>query len=87
MSYVVDRQRVWRGGEIVAVFSHRRRGVKSQILLSDGSTAKTLTHPSTLARMLRHPHIGLTQLDTGILRRYHSSSHNINILILQFYDG
>ena len=50
MGYMIDRQRALRGAEIVAVLRVRRRGVRSRVLLSDGSLYETLTRPKTFAR-------------------------------------
>lgn len=53
MGYLVDRQEAFRDTELVAVLNLRRRGVRSRLLLRDGSLRHTLTRPRTLARRLR----------------------------------
>ena len=49
MGYVVDRAGAVRGAQVVAVFSVRQRGVRSRLLLRDGS----LFHTPTRSRPMR----------------------------------
>ncbi len=50
MAYLLDRQRAIRATEIIAIIAVRRRGVRSDVLLRDGSRYQTLTRPRTVAR-------------------------------------
>lgn len=52
MAYVLDRARAFWDRELVAILAIRRRGVRSRVLLSDGSLAQTLTRPRTFRRKL-----------------------------------
>ena len=45
MSYVVDRQQAFLDSELVAVLAVRQRGIRSRVLLRDGSSYQTLTRP------------------------------------------
>ena len=56
MSYVMDRRQVFHESEIVAVLSVRQRGVRSQVLLRDGSLYRTLTRPGTFRRNAQESH-------------------------------
>lgn len=56
MSYVIDRQQAFRDEEIVAILSARQRGVRSRVLLRDGSLYQTLTRPRTLRRAVEEAH-------------------------------
>ena len=53
MGYLIDRHEAFRETELVAIISLRRRGVRSRLLLRDGSLRHTLTRPGTLVRRLR----------------------------------
>ena len=52
MAYLVDRQRVLRADEIVAVLRVPRRGPRSRLVLKDNSLYQTRTRPQTLSRYL-----------------------------------
>jgi len=54
MSYVIDRKQAFRDGELVAILRVRQRGVRSRLLLRDGSVYQTLTRPRTLRRYVSH---------------------------------
>ena len=56
MSYVIDRKRAFRDEELVAILSVRQRGIRSRVLLRDGSLYQTLTRPRTLRRALEGAH-------------------------------
>ena len=56
MSYVVDRKRAFRDEELVVILSVRQRGVRSRVLLRDGSLYQTLTRPRTLRRAFEEAH-------------------------------
>ncbi len=56
MSYVIDRKQAFRDEAIVAILSARTRGVRSRILLRDGSSHQTLTRPRTLRRVVERAH-------------------------------
>jgi len=56
MSYVIDRKRAFRDEELVAILAVRQRGVRSRVLLRDGSLYQTLTRPRTLRRALEGTH-------------------------------
>lgn len=55
MGYLIDRQQAFRDTELVAIVNVRRRGVRSRLLLRDGSLANTLTRPATLKQRYRFP--------------------------------
>ena len=55
MAYVIDRHRALRDVELVAILPVRKRGVRSRLLLRDGSLYHTLTRPVTFRRKLRSP--------------------------------
>ena len=55
MSYVVDRATAVRDVDIVGVFSVRRRGARSRVLLSDGSLLQTLTRPHAFRQKSAQP--------------------------------
>ena len=52
MAYLVDRQRVLRADEIVALVRVPRRGARSRLVLTDNSLYQTRTRPHTLSRYL-----------------------------------
>ena len=56
MGYVVDRGGALRTGAIVALLAVRARGVRSQVLLRDGSLYRTLTRPRRFAAALEDAH-------------------------------
>lgn len=56
MSYVIDRKRAFLDEELVAILSVRQRGIRSRVLLRDGSAYQTLTRPRTLRRALEGAH-------------------------------
>ena len=53
MGYLIDRDQVVWEGELVAVLKLRHRGVRSHLLLTDGSARRTLTLPGRLIRTLQ----------------------------------
>jgi len=55
MGYVIDRRAAFHETELVAILSVRRRGVRSRLLLRDGSLYHTLTRPQTLIRRRLYP--------------------------------
>lgn len=50
MAYLIDRQRVLAGREIVAIVSVRQRRIRSRVILWDNSWYQTLTRPGTFRR-------------------------------------
>jgi hypothetical protein len=62
MAYLIDRQQALHDSEVVAVLNVNRGGIRSRLLLRDGSLISTLTHPQTLrrsafwAQLVRGPH-------------------------------
>ena len=50
IGYVLERRCALRDNELVVVLSVRKRGVRSRIVLADGSSVDTLTRPRAFIR-------------------------------------
>ncbi|GEM_PF-2827400 len=53
MSYLIERQQVFKDEEVIAILAVGSRGANSHVLLRDGSTGRTASHPKTLRRVLQ----------------------------------
>ena len=52
MGYIVDRDTTVRSSDLVAVLDLHGRGVRSRLLLADGSQRDTLTRSKTMLKKL-----------------------------------
>ena len=62
MGYLIERQRVLRLKDVVAILRIRQRRVRSRVIFADNSLYQTLTRPPTLIRYLTLASQGLAQV-------------------------
>ena len=72
MAYIVDRQQVLSGKEIVAVVGVRQRRFRSRVVCKDNSLYQTLTRPATFTRYLNATPGGIVQIGARRPRRRQS---------------
>ena len=62
MGYLIERQRVLRLHDVVAILRIRQQRVRSRVVFADNSLYQTLTRPTTLIRYLEHAAQGLAHV-------------------------
>ena len=62
MGYLIERQRVLRIQDVVAVLRIRQRRLRSRVVCADNSLYQTLTRPTTLIRYLEQAARGLARV-------------------------
>jgi len=62
MSYLLDRRRAFRHTELVVITNIRLRGMRSRLVLRDGSLQQTRTRPKTLT----HRRLGTAAMLRGL---------------------
>ena len=56
MSYLVDRARAFHDSDVVVVLGIRQRGLRSRLVLQDGSLVDSRTRVRTFRRKVREAH-------------------------------
>jgi len=62
MGYLIERQRVLRVQDVVAVMRGQQRRLRSRVICADNSLYQTLTRPTTLMRYFEKASRGFAQV-------------------------